>query len=98
VTDIDGDPEPLLRVADVCAWFQVQPPWVYDEVEAGRLPHLRLGRRHLRFERAQLREYLKTRHRHRTQPRRARSPSSLEPLTDLTSSDHFMPSEGSRRR
>jgi excisionase family DNA binding protein len=48
----------LLTVADVCALFKVTKDWVYDEVEAGRLPSLRLGRKHLRFRRRDLEEYL----------------------------------------
>ena len=53
-----ADPEELLTVEEVCAWFKVKKNWVYDEVEAGRLPHLRLGRRHLRFRRSELEAYL----------------------------------------
>jgi excisionase family DNA binding protein len=48
----------LLTVQDVCAWLKVTRAWVYDEVEAGRLPHLRLGRRLLRFRRRELDRYL----------------------------------------
>ena len=48
----------LLTVDDVCAWFQVTRDWVYDEVEAGRLPYIRLGRKHLRFRRLELTDYL----------------------------------------
>lgn len=32
--------------------------WVYDEVEAGRLPYVRLGRKHLRFRRPDLARFL----------------------------------------
>jgi excisionase family DNA binding protein len=48
----------LLTVEDVCAWFKVTRDWVYDEVQARRLPFLRLGRKHLRFRRAELLDYL----------------------------------------
>jgi len=48
----------LLTVKQVAALFQVKPQWVYDEVEAGRLPSRRLGRRILRFSRADLADYL----------------------------------------
>lgn len=51
----------LLTVNDVCEWFAVTKDWVYDEVEAGRLPYLRLGRKHLRFRRADLVAYLDAR-------------------------------------
>lgn len=78
--DVD---EPLLTVEDVAAWFRVHRSWVYDEVEAGRLPFVRLGRQHLRFRRAELQQFLQARSR---QPllRRPRPPrsatSDLEPL------------------
>ena len=48
----------LLTVADVCALFKVTKDWVYDEVEAGRLPHVKLGRKQLRFRRRELESYL----------------------------------------
>jgi excisionase family DNA binding protein len=48
----------LLTVVDVCELFKVTRDWVYDEVEAGRMPSLRLGRKHLRFRRRDLEEYL----------------------------------------
>ena len=35
--DRAGEDE-LLTVDDVCAWFRVTRDWIYDEVEAGRLP------------------------------------------------------------
>ena len=54
----DGQREELLTVEDVCDWFKVKKNWVYDEVEAGRLPHLRLGRRHLRFRPTDLQAYI----------------------------------------
>jgi excisionase family DNA binding protein len=48
----------LLTVHEVCDWFKVSKDWVYDEVEAGRLPYVRLGRRHLRFPRSELEQYV----------------------------------------
>jgi excisionase family DNA binding protein len=54
---VDGDDE-LLTVDEVCAWFKVTRAWDYDEVEAGRLPYVRLGRKHLRFRRRELTHYL----------------------------------------
>ena len=65
-----GMPEPqtepmndleLLTVADVCDLFRVSKDWIYDEVEAGRLPYVRLGRKHLRFRRHDLVGYLENR-------------------------------------
>ena len=73
----------LLTVEDVCAWFKVTRSWVYDEVEAGRLPYIRLGRQHLRFHRSELRLFLAARSRQSLQrrPRPPRSPNDrLEPL------------------
>jgi excisionase family DNA binding protein len=43
---------------DVCALFKVTKYWVYDEVEAGRLPNVKLGRKHVRFCRRELESYL----------------------------------------
>ena len=82
----DGTLESLLTVHDVCTWFRVQPEWVYDEVEAGRLPFIRVGRRLLRFRRTELERYLEatTAHAHATPPRPAWKPAAntlgLEPL------------------
>ena len=61
--------EELLTVDDVCAWFKVTRDWVYDEVEAGRLPYLRLGRKHLRFDRDELTDYLAAARRRGPRPR-----------------------------
>lgn len=35
---------PLLEVDDVAAYLGMRSDWVYREVRAGRLPHIRLGR------------------------------------------------------
>ena len=51
----------MLTVEELCAWFKVSKDWVYDEVEAHRLPYVRLGRRHLRFRRRELQRYLDAR-------------------------------------
>lgn len=58
----------LLTVADVCALFKVTKDWVYDEVEAGRLPNIKLGRKQLRFRRRELESYL-AHHLRPTRPR-----------------------------
>jgi excisionase family DNA binding protein len=74
----------LLTVDDVCAWFQVTRDWVYDEVEAGRLPFLRLGRKNLRFDRNELVGYLKAATGRRSSPQRLLAQpgwtAGLEPL------------------
>ena len=76
--------EELLTVDDVCAWFQVTRDWVYDEVEAGRLPFLRLGRKHLRFDRGELVGYLKAATGRRSSPQQPSGQAiwtaGLEPL------------------
>ena len=74
----------LLTVGDVCDWFKVTRDWVYDEVEAGRLPYLRLGRKHLRFDRDELTDYLAAAQRRRTtrgqHPGLSTWTAGLEPL------------------
>lgn len=35
---------PLLEAEDVAAYLGMRTDWVYREVRAGRLPHVRLGR------------------------------------------------------
>lgn len=73
----------LLTVKDVCAWFKVPSSWVYDEVEAGRLPYIRIGRQSLRFSRRELLLFLRARSHQPLQrrPRPPRSPNDgLEPI------------------
>jgi excisionase family DNA binding protein len=50
----------LLTPDDVCALLKVKKSWVYDEVEAGRLEVLRLGKQ-LRFRPSDLARYLEGR-------------------------------------
>jgi excisionase family DNA binding protein len=47
----------LLTPDQLCELLQVKKSWLYDEVEAGRLPCLRLGKQ-LRFRRADIMRYL----------------------------------------
>jgi excisionase family DNA binding protein len=49
--------EPLLNVADVALRLNVKTSWVYAKVEAGELPHLKLGH-YVRFEAAAIETYL----------------------------------------
>jgi excisionase family DNA binding protein len=61
IPDHSGHPMTLRRQdPGGCAWFKVTRDWIYDEVEAGRLPYLRLGRKHLRLDRGELTHYLKS--------------------------------------
>lgn len=81
-SDRNGGDE-LLTVDDVCAWFKVTRDWVYDEVEAGRLPYIRLGRKHLRFRRHELTNYLSAAARRPSPRPRVPTPTlrdMLEPL------------------
>ncbi|MCW2942162.1 MAG: DNA-binding protein [Actinomycetia bacterium] len=47
----------LIDVDQLCTLWGVKKSWVYDQVEAGRLPALRLGKQ-LRFREADLASYL----------------------------------------
>ena len=47
----------LMTPDDVCDLLKVTKDWLYDQVQARRIPHVRLGR-HLRFQRSGLLEYL----------------------------------------
>jgi excisionase family DNA binding protein len=47
----------LMTPDEVCAYLRVTKDWLYDQVQARRIPHLRLGR-HLRFLRTEIHEYL----------------------------------------
>lgn len=49
--------EPLLRPQEAAALLAVKTSWIYDAVQTGRLPCLRIGR-HIRFTRTMLEEWL----------------------------------------
>jgi excisionase family DNA binding protein len=51
------DPLELLTPDDLCTLFKVRRSWLYDAVESGELPVLRLGRQ-LRFRRRDVAQYL----------------------------------------
>ncbi len=53
----DMGEEDLMTVQEVCDWLKVTRDWLYDQVEARQIPHIRLGR-HIRFHPAQMRAYL----------------------------------------
>lgn len=74
-----GADQPLLTVQDVCGWFKVEPSWVYDEVQAERLPFIRIGRQSLRFRQVELEQFLAD-SRDRQLKRNRRAPGELEPL------------------
>lgn len=51
------DLEPLLTADELADWLNVTKEWIYDEVQKGALPHVRLGRM-LRFERRQIEAHI----------------------------------------
>jgi excisionase family DNA binding protein len=55
-------PSRLLEVADVADYLGMRTDWVYREVRAGRLPHIRLGRA-VRFRRESIEAWIETRER-----------------------------------
>jgi len=52
----------LLEVEDVADYLGVRTDWVYREVRAGRLPHIRLGRA-VRFRRESIEAWVDSRER-----------------------------------
>lgn len=52
----------LLTKDDVCRILGVRESWLDSEISAGRIPHIRLGKKKMiRFRPAHLEEYLSTR-------------------------------------
>lgn len=52
----------LLTKDDVCRILGVSEAWLDNEVQSGRIPHIRLGKRKMiRFRPSHLEEYLDTR-------------------------------------
>lgn len=66
--------EQLLRVGEVAEWLGVSVAWLYDEVEAGKFPVVRLGR-NLRFSQDDIEAYL---------ARSRRRPGSRDPARRRT--------------
>lgn len=52
----------LLTVREVAALLKVTPDWIYDRVEDGQFPVVRLGHRTIRFRPEDVREYLDSRY------------------------------------
>jgi excisionase family DNA binding protein len=50
----------IMTPDEVCAYLKINKDWLYDQVQARRIPHLRLGRQ-LRFRRAELLDFLVSR-------------------------------------
>jgi excisionase family DNA binding protein len=50
----------LMTPNEVCDFLKITKDWLYDQIQAERIPHIRLGR-HLRFRRSDLQEYLDAR-------------------------------------
>ena len=55
-------PSPLLEAEDVARYIGMTADWVYREVRAGRMPHIRLGR-YVRFRRESIDAWLLARER-----------------------------------
>lgn len=60
----------LLEADDVANYLGMRTDWVYREVRAGRLPHIRLGRA-VRFRRESIEAWLEARERAAPPTRRA---------------------------
>lgn len=60
----------LLEADDVAEYLGMRTDWVYREVRAGRLPHIRLGRA-VRFRRESIEAWLEARERGAPSRRRA---------------------------
>ena len=59
----DHHPDQLLTVADVAGQLNISPSLLYQMLDGGKLPFLRIGngRGTIRFDRADVAEYLKSR-------------------------------------
>lgn len=64
----DDELDNLMTTSEVCAKFKVQKEWLYDAVEKGitladgrkaKFPHLKFGRRSLRFEEWAVKAFLR---------------------------------------
>ena len=55
-------PDRLLEAEDVARYIGMTADWVYREVRAGRMPHIRLGR-YVRFRRESIDAWLQARER-----------------------------------
>jgi excisionase family DNA binding protein len=47
----------LMTPDEVCAYLKTNKDWLYDQVQAHHIPHIRLGRQ-LRFRRTELDQFL----------------------------------------
>src|SRR4051794_36343648 len=75
MSELPPDDDELLTVGELCAWFKITEEWVYAEIDAGRLPHVRLSADQLRFRRTDLHLYLLA----RTLPRTGRHSAPIRP-------------------
>jgi excisionase family DNA binding protein len=62
VVRLGADSARLLEAEDVANYIGVRTDWVYREVRAGRLPHIRLGRA-VRFRRESIEAWIDSRER-----------------------------------
>jgi excisionase family DNA binding protein len=69
-TRVAGEPgSRLLEANEVARYLGMRTDWVYREVRAGRLPHIRLGRA-VRFRRESIEAWLESRERAASNGRR----------------------------
>lgn len=52
------DPLDLLTISDLCQLLKVSRYWIYEQIEAGALPAIRIGSRAWRFTRADIERYV----------------------------------------
>ncbi len=57
IPDAARDVLTLLNVQQVCDLLNVKRDWVYDEVRAGHIPHVKMGRA-IRFRTAELNDWI----------------------------------------
>lgn len=54
------DEDIYLTPDEVCDWLNVKRHWLYQQVQHERIPYARLGTKMLRFNKADLRAWLKS--------------------------------------
>lgn len=53
------EPGDLLTIDEVVAWLQIPKGTIYNFVSFGRIPHIKISGRHLRFSRVELLAWLR---------------------------------------
>lgn len=55
----DDDLDKMLTPEELAEWWNVSKDWIWDAVQRNSIPYTRIGRRTLRFRRADMIEHLK---------------------------------------